>query len=230
MPTIRTKNGRIKYKAKHLYVGVKQINKELAFENLKLLKSIFDQNGLRFVLTYGTLLGVVRENDFITHDEDIDLAIKVEDQEKLLSILPQIIDNGFSIARYLKDDLLSVIRNGEYIDIYVFSDYNGKLRVDGGLPMPLEYLDDLKEIDFKGTLFYVPSDDIGALEFFYGKTWRTPIPYANFELPKWKRFLYSVRESIRYYIPTWLIKKLSQKNYRAQFDRYRKRGVLDKYL
>ena len=52
MPTIKTKNGNIKYKAKHLYVGVKQINKELAFENLKLLKSIFDQNGLKFVLTY----------------------------------------------------------------------------------------------------------------------------------------------------------------------------------
>ena len=61
-----------------LFPGVKRIDKEIAFENLCLLKSILDANGIKFQLAFGTLLGVVREHDFIDHDEDIDLAFSMK--------------------------------------------------------------------------------------------------------------------------------------------------------
>ena len=70
MPSVMTSHGAIRYKTIPLFPGVKRIDKEIAFENLCLLKSILDANGIKFQLAFGTLLGVVREHDFIDHDED----------------------------------------------------------------------------------------------------------------------------------------------------------------
>jgi len=62
----------------------KYLNKKIAEENLKLFKQIADKYNLKLILAYGTLLGAIREGDFITHDYDIDLMIFKEDIEKLL--------------------------------------------------------------------------------------------------------------------------------------------------
>lgn len=53
-----TSHGAIRYKTIPLFPGVKRIDKEIAFENLCLLKSILDANGIKFQLAFGTLLGV----------------------------------------------------------------------------------------------------------------------------------------------------------------------------
>ena len=74
MPRIKTTNGYIRYTTHPIYPGIKRIDKKLATENLLLLKDILERNQIAYVLIAGTLLGVVRENDFIDHDEDIDIA------------------------------------------------------------------------------------------------------------------------------------------------------------
>ena len=82
MPKIHTSSGTITYKTYPLYTGVKVINKEISQENLLLLKRILDNYSIFFGLIAGTLLGAVREHDFINHDEDTDLFFLEEDKQK----------------------------------------------------------------------------------------------------------------------------------------------------
>jgi hypothetical protein len=77
--SINTLKGKYTYKYVPIFLGIKPIDKAIAKENLLLLKDILDKNHLRFLLLFGTLLGAVREHDFIAHDEDIDLVMKKED-------------------------------------------------------------------------------------------------------------------------------------------------------
>ena len=87
MPIIKTPKGTYKFKLIPIYPGWKLIDKEKAFENLSLFKEIADRNEFKFFLAYGTMLGAVREKDFIDHDEDIDLGADYQDVDKFLSML-----------------------------------------------------------------------------------------------------------------------------------------------
>ena len=78
MASIKTQRGELRYTPKSLYVGIKQIDKVKALENLKLLDFLLKSNGMTWGPILGTLLGIVRDNDFITWDEDIDLYILKE--------------------------------------------------------------------------------------------------------------------------------------------------------
>ena len=97
---IKTPIGNYYYKYIPIYLGIKPINKVIAKENLLLLKSILDNNNVLFLLSFGTLLGAVREHDFISHDEDIDLILFKKDLPKFLSLLFVLRENGFEIVRY----------------------------------------------------------------------------------------------------------------------------------
>ena len=99
MPRIKTPKGTYKYKLVPIYPGWKLIDKEKAFENLCLFKEIADRNGFKFFLAYGTLLGAAREKDFITHDEDIDLGADFKDVSLFLSMLFELRENAFEVAR-----------------------------------------------------------------------------------------------------------------------------------
>ena len=87
MNHIKTSMGILYYKFKPIYPGIKQIDKKIANENLQLLKKVFHEQNLFFGLAYGTILGAIRDHDFITHDEDIDLYILKENEELFFSTL-----------------------------------------------------------------------------------------------------------------------------------------------
>lgn len=59
------------------------MNKELAVRNLKVVKEIFDEFGIRFWLDSGTLLGAVRDGKILEWDYDIDLGMWNDDVKKL---------------------------------------------------------------------------------------------------------------------------------------------------
>lgn len=61
--------------------------KKIAFEILKYIKQVCQENGLRYSLLGGTLLGAVRHNGFIPWDDDIDIALPLPDYWKLLEAL-----------------------------------------------------------------------------------------------------------------------------------------------
>lgn len=68
---------------------------ELSLEKQKLLMleilldfdKVCRNNGIRYSLAYGTLLGAVRHQGFIPWDDDIDVIVFRADYEKLIQIL-----------------------------------------------------------------------------------------------------------------------------------------------
>lgn len=68
---------------------------------LKILEYFHDvckENGLRYMLCYGTLLGAVRHHGFIPWDDDIDVMMPRPDYLKLVDIMK---NNGHPIYRFI---------------------------------------------------------------------------------------------------------------------------------
>lgn len=220
MPSIKLSNGKIKYKTYPLYLGVKRIDKEVATENLILLKTILDKYQVSFGLIAGTLLGAVREKDFISHDEDIDLFFLDEQRQNLLDLLPLLKEEGFDIARYDRRGLLSIVRKGEYIDLYFFSNLCKKLRHCCGWCVPEDFIIKTTTIEFKGLEYTIPFDYEGYLVYQYGYNWKTPIKWADFEMPKWKRKLNEWKAIIKDLMPDFIFYSIVRKTEKRKLKKY----------
>lgn len=220
MPKIKTISGDIEYKTVPLYCGVKQINKEIAVENLILLKKILDKKGLKPLFAYGTLLGAIREKDFITHDEDIDLIAKSEDKQAIFDLLPELMVEGFEVARYDRRELFTIIRKGEYVDFYFFKPYKDGTRYCSGVLCPEEFFENVSLIPFKGGEYWAPTDFDGFLLFEYGENWRTPIQYYNYGMSPWQKFLFRTKEAIKERLPDRIYFKLADKAARKMEIKY----------
>jgi lipopolysaccharide cholinephosphotransferase len=195
---IITKNGTIVYEEKIFSYGKEPLVLEVATTNLLDVKRVLDFHNVKFGLIFGTLLGSIRENNFIEHDEDTDLFILNEDKENMLSSLHDLVECGFEIGRY-NGKLLSIIRNGEYIDFYFFRKSNFFYRkCDVGLVAKAKYLENTKDYKFLGEIFQVPEEAESLLVDLYGKTWKTPI--KNDPTTNYNKYLI-FRESIKKNIP-----------------------------
>jgi len=170
---IHTNQGNYEFEELTFQLGVKKINREISKENLLALKNCFDQRALTFGLIYGTLLGAIREHDFIEHDEDTDVFVLEEDRELLLETLFDLRELGFEVGRY-DSELLSIVKDGEYIDIYLYKKINKKTRSNGGYVIDAEYLDNLIEYELFGEKFRIPNHPENLLEILYGENWRIP--------------------------------------------------------
>lgn len=228
MPVIKTINGDISYTIHPLYLGIKRIDKIIAKENLLLLKEVVDRNNIPFELIAGTLLGAVREHDFIDHDEDIDLCFLEEDKQRVFGILPELLQAGFEIARYDRRGLMSVIRKGEYIDFYFFVNFSRGIRSCSGWCIPERFLLDTCELTFQGKSFKAPKDYIEYLEYEYGSNWNTPIPYSDFNIPSWKIKLFEIKSKIKDSLPDWLYFPLVRRSEKKLINSYLPRA--EKYI
>ena len=158
MAKIKTPRGKLYYKPKNLYLGIKQIDREVAFENLKVVVRVLRNVGIKVSPAYGTLLGIIRENNFIEWDEDIDLFILSEDKEKLLDAFWTMKAEGLELVRVERcNHLYSVMRNNEYIDFYIMDSISPEIRTGyGDLFMFEKYLTDLIDWDFRGINISIP--------------------------------------------------------------------------
>lgn len=107
-------------------------------EILKQFEKVCSANHLRFYLAFGTCLGAIRHHGFIPWDDDIDVFMRVDDLNKLISLQNQFPSNlflqtheiepgfGLPIAR-VRDSSTTLIEadhvnrdinHGVYIDIY----------------------------------------------------------------------------------------------------------------
>lgn len=229
MRTIRTSKGPFRYNPVYLYVGRKVIDREVAFQNLKELVPLLDGMGLHYGPFLGTLLGVVREHDFIEWDEDIDLYLLKEDEECFLDGLWTLREHGFELVRHDKRGLYSIMRNNEYIDFYILRKVSGELRNDGGPEFIFErYLQDTIDFDLKGVTLKIPRDYDEWLTFLYGD-WRTPVRYTDYQPGKFRIFLGRVRWQIKCLIPSKiypnLIRLIRRKDAKRFVDKCRREGI-----
>lgn len=234
MASIKTPRGRFHYKPKFVYLGIKRIDPQIAFENLVLLVDILNKAGITASPAYGSLLGIIRDNGFIEWDEDIDMFILKEDKDKFLNALWDLKEAGFELIREIRvGHLYSVMRKGEYIDFYVMEPLTPEVRTTLGGGFVFEkYLKDLIDWNFKGLTIKVPREYENCLEFMYGD-WRTPVQYANFELSRFSVMKMKIVDTVKKWIPSklhlFLLKRYHKKELNKFLLKCRQKGIELKY-
>lgn len=143
------------------------------------------------MMAYGTLLGVVREGDFLAHDDDVDMLIPLEaatraEAEPILAKLrATIAERGWKVSRpnnqlnfHITDpstglhiDLFPLLVAGEMVTLHM---EKMKLR-----PIPTSLVLPAAAISFKGAALLAPADPEGFLAERYGPTWGTPNPFYD---------------------------------------------------
>lgn len=92
---------------------------------LALSVDILDSCNVNYWLDYGTLLGAIRNNDFIKGDGDIDLGIDIE--EDISSVIHSFIEKGFKVYCYYHVDpdslgrIVSLKKKGIIVDLYNYT-------------------------------------------------------------------------------------------------------------
>lgn len=69
-------------------------------EITKEIKRVCDENGIRYFLDSGSLLGAVRHHGFIPWDDDMDVGMLRSDYDKFIKIAPEKLDSHFLIQTW----------------------------------------------------------------------------------------------------------------------------------
>ena len=172
---IHTNKGIYEYEEVHLFLGRKLINPEIAKNNLKDFKIIMDKHNIRYGLMYGSLLGAVRDGGFIPWDEDVDIFVMEEDRSKVHEALFDFQNIGMKVAREeFGGELISIIRDDEYIDMYFFKrTFNGKRR-SCDYAVSAHHIENRDTMDFLEMDFHIPADSKNLLVSLYGDDWHIP--------------------------------------------------------
>ena len=145
------------------------------------------KTGVKYWLEFGTLLGKIRENNFIGHDINFDIGIMKE--ELIPKFIIDIESEGFKriSSLSLKNEGLKNIKyeyKGIEIEIFLFDREDDKvvcyLEDKNGIISAYKLSNStLKEIKFMGIDTYIPRNSLKRLLEIYGKNF-------NISDPNWK--------------------------------------------
>ena len=153
-------------------------------------KQILDQSPYTFFLGFGTLLGCIRDNDFISHDKDVDVGMWWDvDRDDLTQLLTQsdlfaeIYGVEFADSVLDKNMWIRSFRHkptGIAIDVSFFKQETN-ITYSGFCDEPYEFLYEfspfkLRYADFKGEQFLIPDQTEAHLCELYGTDWAIPDP------------------------------------------------------
>ena len=157
-----------------------------------------DEANVKFWLTFGTLLGAIREKGFISHDFDIDVAVFSD--ENLTKAHDCLLKNGFKLSReiciytnnasavgyektYTKDSVSIDIfifykENEQHVYTYDFLDGTniGNLMIYKTVRKISLPFDGLTEYKFLNNKVHIPSKHSKYLEAHYGADFMVPNP------------------------------------------------------
>lgn len=170
-------------------------------ETIQRLHHFFKENGVEYYLDFGTLLGIVRENGFIRHDDDIDLTIRNSPISPKL-LLKKLTMAGFDFVHgfHAEGRILeaTIMWKGLTVDLFFGREDKSKpgglvlygCLYDPSVSYPAPNANTWRAAffpistraipyQFHGFEICVPSQTEDMLTIEYGPCWRTPI--RNFE-------------------------------------------------
>ena len=146
--------------------------------------------------TYGTLLGAVREQNFIGHDSDIDLGYVSRHTHPLdviresFRLQRELRERGFAVDRYsaaaFKVDVVEADGGVRGLDVFGGYFLDGHLYLLGeiGTPFKEEWIFPLGTCTLAGRTLPAPARPEKLLEAMYGPGWKVPDPAFHFETPR----------------------------------------------
>lgn len=158
------------------------MNFQIALENLKTIDTILRESDVPYWLTDGTLLGLVRERNFIGHDLDTDIGIMFEDFTP--AVLKKLESVGFKVLHFFgypeNSFEIALARNGVKTDLFFFYPREETVyhcafmkqvnRIDYVYPKF-----SLVDTDFLGHIFSIPDCAEQYVKTKYGENWKTPV-------------------------------------------------------
>ena len=172
-------------------------HEELIAQNngLVIIKNTLDEIGVINYLSSGTLLGAVRDNDFIPWDWDVQMYLVMENAYPLRQkITKSLVDKGFIIHKFIdsedalkwavskRADLAQAVREGAYFELtawYVQGKW--RYRKKKSMRVPSYLFEGEYYINFKEVKYRTLNPPEKYLEFCYGD-WKTPIRSSNKEV------------------------------------------------
>lgn len=167
-------------------------------------------------LSYGCLLGAVREGTMIGHDTDADLAYL-----SAYTLPSQIINESFAMERSLRRrgwkvlrmsnadlKILHLLPDGRRVHIDIFGAFHvgGTFYQLGGRSgsLPREALTPASTVVLEGVELPAPADPERVLAFLYGPSWRTPDPaFKNVDPPGGLRRIQGWMRGVRNDLIPW---------------------------
>lgn len=169
------------------------------FEICKLL----EENHISYYIDHGTLLGIIRDEALIPWDKDIDLAVLIEDKEKIETMLKSYLNNfihplcktnNWKYKIEKEDIIIEGIKETLFIELQIFNDsifkedevaldlmfrYKRDSTIYWGvcgkyLKAPINICFPTSQIVYKNYSINVPNDKIEYLSNLYGD-WQKPI-------------------------------------------------------
>tara|TARA_B100002019_G_scaffold216392_1_gene188991 strand:- start:7445 stop:7987 length:543 start_codon:yes stop_codon:yes gene_type:complete len=141
---------------------------------------ILDDNNIDcWFVMFGTLLGVVRENNCISGDDDIDIMIHYNYND-LKNIF---VSNGFHFDVNRKSqNILKSIPSNEYasFDFYMCEISKDNNYYSSWQNVQVNNVSIIKH-KWQNCFINLPNDAERKLEKMYGKNWKTPIEYKHGE-------------------------------------------------
>ncbi len=138
--------------------------------------------GRELFLVYGTLLGCVRDGDFIAGDDDVDLGYLSDAEDpatvkaETLGIVEELLAQGYDVGCRVSGGLFKLYIEERELDIYPVWFANERAWAYSDIDARRADFEPLATTDFKGTEVTVPGDVATVLAGTYGPDWRTPSP------------------------------------------------------
>lgn len=226
MTRIKTSKGYLEYKNHLLNFGSKVLNPEKMLENLHILSLYLAKIDINWGPAFGTLIGIVRNEEFQPWKPVFDIYILKEDEERFKDILWILLEADFEVVRYERRGRYYLVRNGEYIKVFVLTKVCSDVRHTGSSDFIHEkYIQNTVKWYFKGIQLNVPAEVDEYLEFQYGKDWTTPKQTVIYSNNLFVRYRYWMKTWIQDHLPDDLYYKWILNHRKKDFKKFKMQCV-----
>ena len=151
----------------------KEKAKQLLFDIIDTL----EKYQIKYCLFFGTLLGAIRDKDFIENDYDIDIGIfnRFWDDNKLLQKIGwDLLSKNIKISNLAANHVMHISREIG-VDLYYQKEVNDFYICEGAgwkTKIPNHYFEKLISINFLGKKCYIPNKVENFLDEVYANKWK----------------------------------------------------------
>ena len=173
-----------------------ETRRAIAEGTARALSDLRDRIGLDAHVSYGCLLGAVREGRMIGHDSDSDLAYlsrhtsPADVVRESFRVERELRKLGWTVVRMSGADLklFLPLNDGRtvHVDIFAAFHVDGTFYQLGGRSghLPAAALTPASTVELEGVRLPAPADPAAVLAFLYGEGWRTPDPAFQNDDPR----------------------------------------------